>query len=148
MQRFLKNNGILARCSDMYRDEQLRPLGLNSRQSVLLLQICNAPGITQDALSKAICVNKSNITRQMALLEEAGLVIREPHEADQRQIRVFPTERALQLLPEIRRVFRVWRNYLEEELTEEELAVFCDIMQRVTQRAAARCGRIVMEEEA
>ena len=75
-------------------------------------------------------------------------MIREPHEADRRQIRVFPTERALQLLPEIRRVFRVWRNYLEEELTEEELAVFCDIMQRVTQRAAARCGRIVMEEEA
>ena len=61
---------------------------------------------------------------------------------------MFPTERALQLLPEIRRVFRVWRNYLEEELTEEELAVFCDIMQRVTQRAAAQCGRIVMEEEA
>ena len=70
---YLKNNGILTRCTDMYRDERFRELGLNSRQSVLLLQVCRNPGVTQDALSKAILIDKSNITRQMGVLEEAGL---------------------------------------------------------------------------
>ena len=70
--RYLKNNGILARCTDMYRDERFRPLGLNSRQSVLLLQVCRNSGVKQDALSKAIFIDKSNVTRQMAALEEYG----------------------------------------------------------------------------
>ena len=148
MRYYLKNNGILARCTDMYRDERFRPLGLNSRQSVLLLQVCKHPGITQDALSKAILIDKSNITRQMVLLEEAGLVTRCPDEKDRRQVRVFPTDQALSLLPEIREGFRAWREYLNEGLTDEELSLFCDMMDRIARRAAAWCGRIVTEEEA
>ena len=144
---YLKNNGILTRCTDMYRDERFRPLGLNSRQSVLLLQVCKNPGVTQDALSKAIMIDKSNITRQMALLEEAGFVSRRPDEEDRRQVRVFPTDRALALLPEIREGFRAWRAYLQEGLTDEELALFCDVMDTLTRRAATWCGRIVTEEE-
>ncbi len=132
----------------MYRDERFRALGLNSRQSVLLLQVCKNPGVTQDALSKAILIDKSNITRQMALLEEMGFVTRCPGEGDRRQVRVFPTDRALALVPEIREGFRVWREYLQEGLSDEELAVFCQVMDRITRRAAAYCGRIVTEEEA
>ena len=116
--RYLKNNGILARCTDMYRDERFRPLGLNSRQSVLLLQVCRNSGVKQDALSKAIW-----------------------------QVRVFPTEKALALLPEIRAGFREWREYLQEGLTEEELELFCGVMDKVTRRAAAWCGRMVTQGE-
>ena len=111
--RYLKNNGILARCTDMYRDERFRPLGLNSRQSVLLLQVCRNSGVKQDALSKAIFIDKSNVTRQ----------------------------------PEIRAGFREWREYLQEGLTEEELELFCGVMDKVTRRAAAWCGRMVTQGE-
>ena len=145
--RYLKNNGILARCTDMYRDERFRPLGLNSRQSVLLLQVCRNSGVKQDALSKAIFIDKSNVTRQMAALEEAGLVTRCPDEEDRRQVRVFPTEKALALLPEIRAGFREWREYLQEGLTEEELELFCGVMDKVTRRAAAWCGRMLTQGE-
>lgn len=145
---YLKNNGILTRCTDLYRDERFRSLGLNSRQSVLLLQVCKNPGITQDALSKAIMIDKSNITRQMIVLEEAGLVERLPAEEDRRQIKVFPTDRALTMLPEIRKGFREWREYLKEGLTDEELSAFCATMEKITRRAAEYCGRIVTEEEA
>ena len=143
---YLKNNGILTRCTDMYRDDRFRPLGLNSRQSVLLLQVCKHPGVTQDALSKAILIDKSNITRQMALLEEAGFVFRRPDGEDRRQIRVFPTDAALALLPEIRAGFREWRAYLQEGLTEEELTLFSNVMDRITRRAVAWCGRNMPSE--
>lgn len=145
--RYLKNNGILTRCTDLYRDERFRPLGLNSRQSVLLLHVCKQPGITQDALSKAIMIDKSNITRQMSALEEMGLVSRCPDDGDRRQMRVFPTDAALTVLPEIREGFREWREYLKEGLTDEELASFCAVMEKISRRAAEYCGRIVTEEE-
>lgn len=51
------------------------------------------------------------------------------------------------LLPEIRSGFRAWREYLGEGISDEELAVFTDVMDRIARRAAAWCGRIVMEEE-
>ena len=70
--RFLKNIGIISRCTDMYRDDRFKELGINSRQAVYLQHICREPGITQDALGKNICVNKSNVTRQISLLEENG----------------------------------------------------------------------------
>ena len=60
---------------------------------------------------------------------------------------MFPTEKALALLPEIRAGFREWREYLQEGLTEEELELFCGVMDKVTRRAAAWCGRMVTQGE-
>ena len=139
---YLKNIGIIARCSDMFRDERFAPLGLNGRQSVCLLHVCRRPGITQDALSKNLFLDKSNVTRQMALLEEAGYVERRPDENDRRQICVFPTARAEAILPEIRDGFRAWREYLGAALTDEELASLCAIADKVAKQAAAYCGRM------
>lgn len=145
---YLKNIGIVARCSEMFRDERFRTLGLNGRQSVCLLHVCRRPGITQDALSKSLFIDKSNVTRQMALLEDAGYVSRTPDEADRRQICVYPTEKAQAVLPEIREGFRVWREHLNAALTEEELAALCGIADKLAKQAALFCGRIVTEEEA
>lgn len=145
--RYLKNIGIIARCSDMFRDDYFRDTGVNGRQCVCLLHICRQPGITQDSLSKTLFIDKSNVTRQMSLLEEAGYITRCPDENDRRQIRVFPTEKALALLPAIREGFRVWREYLNEALTEEEMSVLCSAADKLAKRAASCCNRIVTEEQ-
>ena len=145
---YLKNIGIIARCSDMYRDEYFREMGLNGRQSVCLLHICGQPGITQDQLSKSLFIDKSNVTRQMTLLEEAGYIVRQPDENDRRQIRVFPTEKAQELLPAIREGFRSWREFLNGALTEEELNVLAAAADKLAKRAASCCNRIVTEERA
>lgn len=145
--RYLKNIGIIARCSDMFRDDYFRDMGLNGRQCVCLLHICRQPGITQDTLSKTLFIDKSNVTRQMSLLEDAGYITRCPDESDRRQMRVFPTEKALTLLPVIREGFRVWREYLNEALTEEELMVLCSAADKLAKRAASCCNRIVTEEQ-
>ena len=144
--RFLKNIGIISRCTEMYRDDRFRAIGLNSRQAVYLQHICREPGITQDALGKNICVNKSNVTRQIALLEENGYVKRTPDAADRRQVCVFPTEKAYEILPTIREGFKVWREYLSEDLTEEEGRILVEALGKIAQKAADYCGRIVTED--
>lgn len=144
---YLKNMGIIARCSEMFRDDYFQNAGLNGRQCVCLLHICREPGITQDMLSKTLFIDKSNVTRQMAMLEDSGFITRAPDEKDRRQIRVFPTEKAQAMLPEIREGFRVWREYLGEALTEEELEILCRACDKLAKKAAAACGRIVTEEQ-
>lgn len=144
---YLKNIGIIARCSELFRDERFRPLGLNGRQSVCLLHVCKRPGITQDTLTKTLMIDKSNVTRLMTLLEEDGYVTRHPDENDRRQVCVYPTDKALSVLSEIREGFRAWREYLAEALSEEELAALCTAAEKLAHHAAAYCGRIVTEEE-
>lgn len=144
---YLKNIGIIARCSEMYRDERFAGIGINGRQSLCLLHVCRQPGITQDSLGKSLFIDKSNVTRQMSALEEAGYVKRRPDEEDRRQIHVYPTEKALAELPEIRNGFKEWREYLGEDLTEKELEFFCKTAEMIAKRAASYCGRIVTEEE-
>ena len=61
----------IARCSNQFRSERLQGTGLCGRHCAYILRVCRAPGTTQDAIAKEIYVNKSNVTRQLAALEQA-----------------------------------------------------------------------------
>jgi DNA-binding MarR family transcriptional regulator len=62
------------------------------------------------------------MTRIIVLLEEKGLVRREPHPQDRRQVIVTATEPAAEILAESRRLRDAWLADLARELTEEEWA--------------------------
>ena len=98
----------IARCAALFRQEELTPLGLKSCHSSYIAAICACPGITQDQLARRIFINKSNVARQLVILEEDGYVERRPSTEDKRAIQVFPTRKAIDAMPEIIRIFRVW----------------------------------------
>jgi len=86
-------------------------------------------------ISREICVNKSNVTRQLATLEEKGLITRQQDMEDRRVWRVYPTEKMQELLPCVRSVMREWNEYLLEELSEEERETLVQLLEKVTKRA-------------
>ena len=51
-------------------------------------------GISQEKLAKMIYINKSNVTRNLAVLEKNGYIERRPAENDKRVMLVFPTQKA------------------------------------------------------
>lgn len=125
----------IVRCGMQYRNEKLAPFGLKSSHASYLLEICRSPGISQDTLAKRICFNKSNIARQIAVLEEGGFVRRKPGAEDKRVMELYPTEKTLELMPQIRQVLRSWRSYLMEGLSEEEIAVLDKALTSMRSRA-------------
>lgn len=125
----------IVRCGMQYRNENLAPFGLKSSHASYLLEICRSPGISQDTLAKRICFNKSNIARQIAVLEEGGFVRRKPGAEDKRVMELYPTEKTLELMPQIRQVLRSWRSYLMEGLSEEEIAVLDKALTSMRSRA-------------
>ncbi len=126
----------IARCGNRYRTQQLEKLGLTAGQASSLLAICKEPGLTQDQLAYRVVLNKSNITRQIATLEEAGFVRRCPSPTDKRSIQLFPTEKTLEILPQIRQVSRQWREDLLQDMTPEEQEQLEVLLQRIKGRAA------------
>lgn len=135
MPYIVKTMNEIVRCGMQYRNEKLAPFGLKSSHASYLLEICRSPGISQDTLAKRICFNKSNIARQIAVLEEGGFVRRKPGAEDKRVMELYPTEKTLELMPQIRQVLRSWRSYLMEGLSEEEIAVLDKALTSMRSRA-------------
>ena len=135
MAHIIRDLTYIARCGSHYRNEKLEPLGISGRQAGSLLAICHDPGISQEQLGKRVVLNKSNITRQLASLEEKGLVKRTVSPTDKRVLQLYPTELTQQLLPQIRQVYRNWREYLLADMTPEEQALLESLLVRIKSRA-------------
>ena len=116
--------------------EKMAPFGLKSCHTSYLMQICANPGITQDRLAQLIFINKSNVARQAAFLEEEGYIRREPSQADRRAMELYPTEKALALLPQIKTILTDWERCITEGVTQEEMEIVTRVLSRMKDKAA------------
>lgn len=135
MSYIMRNITDIARCAAQFRSEQLAPLGLKACHASYLCVICKHPGITQDQLARTIFINKSNVARQLAILEEDGFVRRSIAPEDKRAMQVFPTEKALECLPKIQEIFQVWEGLVAQDLTEQEQALMTKMLDKMKDRA-------------
>ena len=83
-------------------------------------------------------MNRSNVTRQLVLLERLGYVERRNSADDRRVIEVHPTAKAVEALPRVRAVLREYSDYLCEEFTAAETETLNALLERVAARAEAR----------
>ena len=127
----------ITRAGAQYRTDSLAPYGLKACHASYLTEICDCPGISQDKPAARICINKSNVARQAAILEEEGFITRAPAPQDKRCLELYPTEKALALLPTIREILGQWETYLTEDLTEEEKTLITTLLLRMRDKASA-----------
>lgn len=135
MKGLMRHINTTSRCAVQYKEECFKEKGLNGYQSSYILHVCASPGIAQEELARHLHVNKSNVTRQLALLEESGYVTRRQSEDDKRQTLVYPTQLAYDILPYAHKVHDDWNAYLAADLTEQERAAFLSIMGKVADKA-------------
>ena len=121
MSQIIRDMTEIARCGAQYKADRLAPLGLKGCHASYLMEICAHPGISQDQLAKRICINKSNVARQAATLEEEGFLTRIPSPTDKRIMELHPTQKTLDLLPEISTVLKGWEALITDGVTAEEL---------------------------
>ena len=126
----------ISRCGVQYRSDNLTQFGLKSIHASYLTEICSNPGISQDRLARIICINKSNVARQVAVLEEDGFVRRVPSEADKRVMELYPTEKTMTLLPQITEILMCWENCITQDLSEEEKENLSTLLSKMTRRAS------------
>ena len=126
----------VARCAALFRQEELAALGLKSCHASYLDVVCSSPGITQDQLARRIFINKSNVARQLVVLEEDGFVERRPSPEDKRAIQVFPTEKSRACMPEIIRIFRFWESFVAQDLSAEERRALVSMLEKLKARSA------------
>lgn len=147
MEALMKYISRTWRCAIMFRNDKLEQEGLNGYQHTYILKICQNPGISQEQLAQMILINKSNVTRQLALLEQNGFITRSSSEKDKRVMQVFPTQKALDIYPKVYKLLLEWNACLIEDFTEEECHQLQSLMERVMNKAISQVEKEVKKEE-
>lgn len=137
MSEIIRDITEITRCGSQYRTDSLSPLGLKACHASYLMEICAEPGISQDRLAGRICINKSNVARQAAFLEEAGFITRTSCQNDKRVMHLYPTEKAREALPQITQIMDTWEECLTQGLTEDEKEILATLLARMKIRASA-----------
>ena len=136
MSQIIRDMLEISRCGVQYRSDNLAQFGLKSIHASYLTEICANPGISQDRLAKLIFINKSNVARQVAVLEEDGFVRRVPSAADKRVMELYPTEKTLEIFPRINEMLLCWENCITHDLSEEEKELITALLGKMSSRAA------------
>lgn len=141
MPSLMRYINIISRCGLLWRGDKLRGTGLKPGQAAYILTLCHTPGLSQEQLARRIYIDKSNVTRNLSALEREGFVERRQSTVDRRVTLVYPTQKALDILPHVRQITREWNEYLTEGWTEEEVATLKQLLDRVSERATAYASR-------
>lgn len=127
----------IVRCAVQFRGEKIAPFGLKSCHIGYLSRICCYPGISQDQLAQMMFINKSNVARQVAVLEEDGFITRTPSASDKRVMELNPTEKALNLMPQLEEVACQWDKLITAGVSEEDVQTVVRILEIMKGNAAA-----------
>lgn len=131
----MRRINAISRCAALFRAERYKDSELYQNHNTYILSICRNPGLTQEQLASKIYINKSNVARQLAYLEQHGFIERRQFEKDKRVLLVYPTQKAQDILPFVVDTNREWNEFITKDFTEEELEQFCLMLDRVEQRA-------------
>lgn len=143
MSTIMRNINMISRCEGIYRTDNLKDTKLCSCHHSYVLAVCRHPGMTQEQLAKHFCINKSSVTRSLSHLEENGYVERRPDPKDKRILCVYPTQKMLDILPEVKRIAADWNEYLVEGIEENDIALFRSVLEKL----AARAQMYISEKE-
>lgn len=136
MSTIMRKMNIVSRCESTYRTRESGE-NLPGIFHSYVLAICHMPGASQDKIVKHLCVNKSSVTRHLSKLEEWGYIERRHSEEDKREILVYPTQKMLDIHPEVVRITMEWNSLISEGIPEEEMAVFQSVLDKLIERSVA-----------
>ncbi len=126
---------VTARCSALRRSQAFKNLGITGCQHTYILNVCRNPGISQEQLANKIYIHKSNVARQVALLDKAGFLTRTASSQDKRVVLIYPTNKAEAAYPVILQTLKEWHDYLIMDFSKEEQLLLEKMMNHVMDRA-------------
>ena len=130
--RELEALGLLLR---QERGRYIEKYGLKSTQVQLILEIGRRPGVSQDELSELVGVDKSNVARQLAILEQMDYVERKIAPNNRRKLQLHLKDRGLRLLPRLQKAEENWEATLLQDLSHWEVSQLSSLLSRLRQAA-------------
>ena len=133
----LKNIAGMSRMTQAYFNGRMAPFGLGAGQQFFMHRIAKYPGLSMAELARMGFYDNCTATRAVKRLADSGYVRLEPDKKDGRVKRLYATEKAEELLEEIRKMRMDWHEIITEGLSEEEKRQLGGILEKAADNACA-----------
>lgn len=128
---------LLYRHGQMFAGDRLKEHGIGRGQYIFLNALYHEDGISQEALSDTLRIDKGTTAKAVKKLEQEGYITRRSSPGDKRVNQVKLTEKARVIEPVIRGVLLEWRDILTEGFTVEEKLQIHGLLERMGQNATS-----------
>ena len=118
------NTNTLARKLNALWEEGFSDFELTPAQGYLLRLVLAQPGMTQQAISLELQLNKSTVTRFVNQLEKKSLLKRTASEGDQRENVIVPSEEALRIQSQLEALGDTLYQSMCDKLGKQNLSSF------------------------
>ncbi len=126
---------LLYRYSQIYITRELEPYNIGRGQYLFLLALYHHDGLQQEELSHFLNIDKGTTARAVCKMEKAGYVRREQSSTDLRSNRLFLTEQAEKVKPQVYAVLTRWTKILSTEMTDAEVETTTNLLAKMAQNA-------------
>lgn len=96
-----------------------------------LKAILSNPGLNQDQLTNELKFDKATTTRCVRQLEEAGYVYRSVDSRDRRSYLLYPTQKAKDFEPVLKRILDEFSLQMTNCLSESDKQQFADLLKKI-----------------
>lgn len=107
---------------------------VTAAQSGALYYLLENDGCQLSALSRALMLDKSAITGLVDRLEKKGLAERRTTPADRRAINIYLSEEGITAAKKCLKVTREFNSLIKEGLSQKEIEIFSQILQKIISR--------------
>ncbi len=126
---------IIYRYSLMYANKNLKGFDITGGELSFFIVIVDKSGITQEELSNYLKVNKSTTAKAVKSLEKKGYVIKKIQDKDRRSHNLFPTQRAVELRKQMKKLAFSWDDVLLDNMDENGKKKIYEIVKVMAENA-------------
>jgi len=112
---------------------RLKDRDLDAGQFFFLCFILNNEGKTQEQIAKNILFDKATVSKAVKRLLHLGYVYREVNAKDKREYKIFATEKAKVLAPQIKTLYEEVYNQLHRHLDADEVLQLRGLLGKIYQ---------------
>ena len=116
----MKLNDVSKKFKDYMRRESDK-IGLKCAYRPILFHLILNEGLTQAEIAEKTLLKAPTISLTLQKMEYEGLVVRKVDEQDQRQTRVYSTDKGLEIFKKTHDIAQNLENRIVKHLTQEEL---------------------------
>jgi Transcriptional regulators len=127
----LKLTNSIYRCTQVYVDKKLAKFNLTIGTYPYLLVLNRNEGISQNEISRELSVDKAMSARTIKKLIELGYIRKEENEEDIRAYRLYITDKAKSIIPELIEILNEWTDILVQGNDKEKIESSLEFLENV-----------------
>ena len=115
--------------------QKLKKFNLTVEQRQILLLLYSHESMTQSEICKETLSESSNVTVTLKRMEQNGYILKAKHPKDKRTTLIYPTQQAMDIEYDLKKVGVDSLDYLLEDVTQEEHDIAVEVIKKMYKKA-------------